>query len=74
MEKTRNLCNVEQSTGSSISGDQYDDVVAASVPERFRGTASDRDDMRVLGKQQVLRYAKPWPEGIIGASYKLLPA
>ena len=31
------------------------DVVASTVPDRYRGTEADHHDMRALGKTQVLR-------------------
>ena len=44
---------VEKPTGSI--GIRPDDVVASTVPERYRGTEVDHHDMRALGKVQVLR-------------------
>ena len=35
--------------------DDKDDNIDPSVPKRYRGTAIDKRDMRVLGKTQVLR-------------------
>ena len=35
--------------------DDKDDNVDPSVPVRYRGTAVDKKDMKVLGKTQVLR-------------------
>ncbi|KAK0346530.1 hypothetical protein LTR91_015450 [Friedmanniomyces endolithicus] len=39
------------------SPSEHDDdkVVSKSVPEKFRGTTTDRHDMLLLGKKQVLR-------------------
>ena len=35
--------------------DGDDGVVSTNVSEKYRGTAADQHDMRVLGKKQVLR-------------------
>lgn len=43
-----------EKTAESI-GNSLDDVVASTVPERYRGTDIDHHDMRALGKVQVLR-------------------
>ena len=32
-----------------------EDIVSGDVPPQYRGTTTDRDDMRVLGNMQVLR-------------------
>lgn len=37
----------------SSAGDEK--VVSSNVPEKYRGTSTDRHDMLVLGKSQVLR-------------------
>jgi len=34
---------------------ETDDVVSASVPQKYVGTKTDRQDMMTLGKKQVLR-------------------
>lgn len=39
----------------SPSGHGDKDVVANTVPDRYRGTEVDHNDMRALGKTQVLR-------------------
>jgi len=43
--------------GDPQSPSEHDDdkVVSQTLPERFRGTTTDRHDMLVLGKKQVLR-------------------
>ncbi|KAK0249369.1 hypothetical protein LTR91_024109 [Friedmanniomyces endolithicus] len=43
--------------GDAQSPSEHDDdkVVSQTLPERFRGTTTDRHDMLVLGKKQVLR-------------------
>ena len=32
-----------------------DELVASTVPSKYRGTVTDKEDMRTLGKTQVLR-------------------
>lgn len=39
----------------NIANDEDEKVVSHNVPTKYRGTAADKHDMRVLGKQQVLR-------------------
>lgn len=43
--------------------DDKDDNIDPSVPTRYRGTAVDKRDMRVLGKTQVLR-VRPFDKGL----------
>lgn len=38
-----------------LEAEEKDDNVDPSVPVRYRGTAADKRDMKVLGKTQVLR-------------------
>ena len=38
-----------------LEHDEKDDNVDPSVPVRYRGTSTDKRDMKVLGKTQVLR-------------------
>lgn len=38
-----------------IGYDGNDAVVSAHISEKYQGTAADKHDMRVLGKEQVLR-------------------
>jgi len=51
---------VTQTTDRKYASDtstpsKLDDAVDTSIPERYRGTNADRNDMVVLGKRQVLR-------------------
>ena len=39
--------------------DENDANIDPSVPTQYRGTASDRKDMKMLGKTQVLRVRPP---------------
>lgn len=49
---------VTTSAGDDSSLEQHgheDDNIDPSVPTKYRGTAADKRDMKVIGKQQVLR-------------------
>lgn len=58
---------VEQKTGpafaskelrqveTSSNEHELDDLDAAGLPAKYRGTAADQRDMSILGKKQVLR-------------------
>jgi len=48
---------VGENPGSSSDSFDHDGdgAVSASIPEKYRGTAADRHDMRVLGRRQVLQ-------------------
>lgn len=49
------LSELQYHHGKDGSSGSEDDVVANTVPERYRGTEVDHHDMRVLGRTQVLR-------------------
>ncbi|RMZ85700.1 hypothetical protein DV736_g6551, partial [Chaetothyriales sp. CBS 134916] len=50
------LSIAETPEAEAIAGYHKDEAaISASIPEKYRGTAEDRHDMRVLGKTQVLR-------------------
>lgn len=58
MESLKNELFVTSSPGDDSSLEQHaqeDDNIDPSVPAKYRGTATDKRDMKVLGKQQVLR-------------------
>lgn len=44
-----------QHYNDATSNEKDEDVVASTVPDRYRGTEMDHYDMRALGKTQVLR-------------------
>ena len=52
--------NVHETSGTTSPNDPkvFDDKVS-NVPQRYRGTDSDKHDMMVLGKKQVLRVCTP---------------
>ena len=49
------LSEVPNDNARSPSDHSAKDVVADTVPDRYRGTEVDHHDMRALGKTQVLR-------------------
>lgn len=58
IDKMKNEASVTASPGDDSSLEQHsheDDNIDPSVPTKYRGTLADKRDMKVIGKQQVLR-------------------
>jgi len=56
-QKTGPLFAAKELRHLETSSDEHelDDLDAAGLPKKYRGTAADRMDMSMLGKKQVLR-------------------
>lgn len=54
MEKGKEFGTINETPRTSISHGE-DSSSVPCVPEKYRGTAADKHDMQVLGREQVLR-------------------
>lgn len=55
MEKRDFRVREDASSVEHVRGDFQDGVISHHVPDKYRGTEADKQDMLILGKKQVLR-------------------